>query len=127
MKDTGHFTGPVTPAAATILLPAYEAALEAAFADFGVPMKTLRQRSFGGEVYTQEVDLDGKHHPEAPPPWWLLGLLVRVIPSLRRTMRAAEAAMQKLEDYPRRWDSEWRAACAAASRWRREPAVRARS
>jgi rifampicin phosphotransferase len=113
MKDTGHFTGPVTPAAATILLPAYEAALEAAFADFGVPMKTLRQRPFGGEVYTQEVDLDGKHHPEAPPPWWLLGLLVRVIPSLRRTMRAAEAAMEKLEDYPRRWDNEWRAACAA--------------
>lgn len=112
-KDTGHFTGPVTPAAATILLPAYEAALEAAFADFGVPLKTLRQRSFGGEVYTQDVDLDGKHHPEAPPPWWLLGLLVRVIPSLRRTMRAAEAATAKLEDYPRRWEGEWRAACAA--------------
>jgi len=112
-KDTGHFTGPVTPAAATILLPAYEAALEAAFADFGVPMKTMRQRAFGGEVYTQEVDLDGKHHPEAPPPWWLLALLVRVLPSLRRTMRAAEAAMDKLEDYPRRWESEWRAQCAA--------------
>jgi phosphohistidine swiveling domain-containing protein len=113
MKDTGHYTGPVTPAAATILLPAYEAAIEAAFADFGVPMKTIRQRSFGGEVYTQDVDLDGKHHPGAPPPWWLLGLLVRVIPSLRRTMRAAEAATAKLEDYPRRWDAEWRASCAA--------------
>ncbi len=112
-KDTGHFTGPVTPAAATILLPAYEVAMEAAFADFGVPIKTIRQRSFGGEVYTQDVDLDGKHHPEAPPPWWLLGLLVRVIPSLRRTMRAAEAALAKLDDYPRRWESEWRAACAA--------------
>ena len=81
-------TGPVTPAAVSILLPAYEVAMEAAFADFGVPIKTIRQRSFGGEVYTQDVDLDGKHHPEAPPPWWLLGLLVRVIPSLRRTMRA---------------------------------------
>jgi phosphohistidine swiveling domain-containing protein len=112
-KDTGHFTGPVTPAAATILLPAYEVAMEAAFADFGVPIKTIRQRSFGGEVYTQDVDLDGKHHAEAPPPWWLLGLLVRVIPSLRRTMRAAEAALEKLESYPRRWESEWRPACAA--------------
>jgi rifampicin phosphotransferase len=113
MKDTGHFTGPVTPAAATILLPAYEAALEAALADFGVPMKTMRQRSFGGEVYTQDVDLDGEHHPGAPPPWWLLALLVRVIPSMRRTMRAAEAAMAKLEDYPRRWETEWRPACEA--------------
>ncbi|HVJ18813.1 MAG TPA: PEP/pyruvate-binding domain-containing protein [Polyangiaceae bacterium] len=112
-KDTGHFTGPVTPAAATILLPAYEVAMEAAFADFGVPIKTIRQRSFGGEVYTQDVDLDGKHHPEAPPPWWLLGVLVRVIPSLRRTMRAAEAAIAKLESYPRRWENEWRPACAA--------------
>jgi len=112
-KDTGHFTGPVTPAAATILLPAYEKVLEAALADFGVPMKTIHQRSFGGEVYTQDIDLDGKHHPGAPPPWWLLGLLVRVLPSLRRRMRAAEAAMAKLDEYPRRWDSEWRAACAA--------------
>jgi phosphohistidine swiveling domain-containing protein len=115
MKDTGHFTGPVTPAAATILLPAYEAALEAALADFGIPMKTMRQRSFGGEVYTQDVDLDGEHHPGTPPPWWLLAILVRVIPSLRRTMRAAEAAMGKLEEYPRRWDTEWRAAGAARS------------
>jgi len=112
-KDTGHFTGPVTPAAATILLPAYEKAMEAALADFGVPMKTIHQRSFGGEVYTQDIDLDGKHHPGAPPPWWLLGLLVRVLPSLRRTMRAADAAIAKLTEYPRRWDSEWRAACAA--------------
>jgi len=112
-KDTGHFTGPVTPAGVTILLPAYEKALEVAFADFGLPIKTIRQRSFGGEVYTQDIDLDGKHHPGAPPPWWLLGLLVRVLPSLRRTMRAAEAAMAKLDDYPRRWETEWRPACAA--------------
>ncbi len=112
-KDTGHFTGPVTPASATILLPAYEKAMEAALADFGIPMKTIHQRSFGGEVYTQDIDLDGKHHPGAPPPWWLLGLLVRVLPSLRRTMRAADAAIAKLTEYPRRWDSEWRVACAA--------------
>jgi pyruvate,water dikinase len=112
-KDTGHFTGPVTPAAATILLPAYEKAMETAFADFGVPIKTILQRSFGGEVYTQDLDLDGKHHPGAPPPWWLLGLLVRVLPSLRRTMRAAEGAQAKLVDYPRRWETEWRPACSA--------------
>jgi pyruvate,water dikinase len=113
MKDTGHFTGPVTPAAATMLLPAYEAALKAAFADFGLPLETIRQRSFGGEVYTQDVDPSGKHDPSAPPPWWLLGLVVRIIPSLRRRMRQAEKAIAKLTDYPQRWRDQWRDACAA--------------
>lgn len=113
MKDTSHFNGPVTVAGASILLPAYEDAFREAFADFGLPLETIRQRAFGGEVYTQDVELTGKHDPSPPPPWWVLAIVVRLMPSLRRRMRDAEAAIAKLESYPRLWNTRWRAECEA--------------
>ncbi len=111
MKDTSHFTGPVTPAGATILLPSYEAAFAQTFEEFGMPLETILQRSFGGEVYTQDVEVGGKHDPAAPPAWWVLALAVRLVPAMRRRMKAAEEAIPKLESYPRRWESSWRAEC----------------
>jgi pyruvate,water dikinase len=111
MKDTSHFAGPITPAGATILLPAYEAAFAHTFEEFGMPLDTILQRSFGGEVYTQEVDVGGKHDPSAPPPWWVLGIAVRLVPAMRRRMKAAEDAIPKLESYPRLWESAWRDEC----------------
>ena len=111
MKDTSHFAGPITPAGATILLPAYEAAFAQTFAEFGIPLETILQRSFGGEVYTQDVNVGGKHEPSAPPPWWVLAIAVRLVPAMRRRMKAAEDAIPKLESYPRRWESTWRNEC----------------
>jgi rifampicin phosphotransferase len=112
MRDVSHFTGPITPIGETILLPAYERALESTFETFGLPLKTIQQRAFGGEVYTQDLDATGKHDPAAPPPWWVLALAVRLHPVLRRRMKTAQAAMPKLEDLPRRWHEQWRAECA---------------
>ena len=111
MKDTSHFAGPITPAGATILLPAYEAAFAHTFEEFGIPLETILQRSFGGEVYTQDVDVGGRHDPSAPPPWWVLAIAVRLVPAMRRRMKAAEDAIPKLESYPRRWESTWRDEC----------------
>ena len=111
MRDTSHFTGPVTPIGETILLPAYEQALAYAFAEFGMPLETIRQRAFGGEVYTQDVDVGGKHDPSAPPPWWVLAVAVCVVPIMRRRMRAAKHALPKLDTYPELWESAWREAC----------------
>ena len=109
MKDTSHFAGPITPAGATILLPAYEAAFAHTFEEFGMPLETILQRSFGGEVYTQDVDVG--HDPSAPPPWRVLAIAVRLVPAMRRRMKAAEDAIPKLESYPRRWESTWRDEC----------------
>ena len=109
MKDTSHFAGPITPAGATILLPAYEAAFAHTFEEFGIPLETILQRSFGGEVYTQDVDVG--HDPSAPPPWRVLAIAVRLVPAMRRRMKAAEDAIPKLESYPRRWESTWRDEC----------------
>lgn len=112
VKDVSHFTGPVTPLGETVLLPAYEAALESVFAEFGLPLQTIRQRAFGGEVYTQDVDVTGRHDPGAPPPWWVLALAVRLHPALRARARRAAAAAAKLESYPHLWREAWRDACA---------------
>ena len=48
MKDTGHFSGPLTPMG-TSILPVPEAALSSACAEFGLPLDGIRMRSFGGE------------------------------------------------------------------------------
>lgn len=119
-KDVSHFTGPMSALGASVLLPVYEAAFEVAFRDFGIPLQTIRQRPFGGEVYTQDVDLSGEHDPGAPPPWWLLAVVVRVIPSARRRLKLAESGLTKLQEYPRLWESRWRDEC-----WKRIDAARA--
>ena len=114
MKDTGHFTGPMTPIGASILLPVYEAAVASGICrEYGLPMETIRMRSFGGEVYTQDVELGGKHNPGAPPPWWLIAIVFRVVPELRRCMKLVEQAIPKLEEQPRLWESQWRDECLA--------------
>jgi hypothetical protein len=51
---------------ASIILPVYETSTAVAIcAEFGLPLERIRQRSFGGEVYTQDVDVSGQHDPGA--------------------------------------------------------------
>ena len=61
-------------------------------------------RSFGGEVYTQDVELGGKHNPGAPPPWWVMTIVFRVVPGIRKSMKVTEQAIPKLEEHPRLWE-----------------------
>lgn len=112
VKDQSHFTGPVTPIAASILLPAYEIGIGGMFSKFGIPLQTIRNRSFGGEVYTQEVDASGQHDPSSAPPWWVLAIVFRLVPTLRRCNAVAANAQTLLEAFPRAWESTWRDACA---------------
>ncbi len=111
VKDTVHWSGPMTPAGASILLPVAESSFTKMSAEFGLPLETLRFRSFGGEVYSQEIEPGGKHNPGSPPPWWAGALAFRLLPPLRRIARAASEAMPKLEAYPRAWEESWREAC----------------
>jgi pyruvate,water dikinase len=111
VKDTTHWTGPITPAGASILLPALEQAFARVLPEFGIPLAAIRARSFGGEVYTQEVEPGGKHNPGAPPPWWVGAIAFRIVPTLRRLAKAAEGALPKVEAYPREWETSWRAEC----------------
>jgi phosphohistidine swiveling domain-containing protein len=113
VKDTTHWSGPITPAGASLLAPIVEGAFAGFLAEFGFPLEGMRPRSFGGEVYMQEIGPGGKHDPGAPPPWWVGAIAFRVVPSLRRIARAAESALPKLELYPRLWEQSWRAETTA--------------
>lgn len=108
IKDTTHWSGPMTPVGAAILLPSLETAFAKVFAEFGIPIEAIRPRSFGGEVYTQEIEPGGKHNPGSPPPWWAGAIAFRVVPPLRRLATTAEKALPKLESYPRAWEESWR-------------------
>lgn len=112
VKDTTHWTGPMTPVGSSILLPVLEQAFARFLPEFGLPLEAIRVRSFGGEVYMQEIEPGGKHNPGAPPPWWVGAVAFRLVPQLRRLAKAAEAALPKLEAYPREWERSWRAECA---------------
>ena len=103
MKDTTHWSAPMTPAGASILLPAIEAGLAEVLPEFGFPLERLALRTFGHEVYTQEIEVGGKHNPGSPPPWWAGAIAFRLVPPLRRLVQNAASARQKFESYPRAW------------------------
>ena len=62
-------------------------------------------RVIGHEFYVHiEPDDGGKN----PPPWWVLGIVARILPSLRRKLKIAQHAVDSglLESLPKRWRSE---------------------
>jgi len=113
VKDTIHWSGAMTPVGASVLLPLIETLLTEVLAEFGLPLERVRFRSLGGEVYTQEIEIGGKHNTGAPPPWWLGAIAFRCVPELRRLAATAERALPKLEAYPRAWEESWRAECSS--------------
>jgi pyruvate,water dikinase len=58
VKDTTHWTGPITPAGASILVPVLEQTFARFLPEFGFPLEAIRARSFGGEAYR------GRHQPD---------------------------------------------------------------
>lgn len=103
-KDTDHYAGPITPFG-TFNLEQYDVVLRGMIESWGLMPDALQMRAIGHEVYSHvEPDDGGK----APPPWWLLGIVARVLPSLRRRLKAAEQAVAegKLTTTPARWEAE---------------------
>ncbi|HZA36735.1 MAG TPA: PEP/pyruvate-binding domain-containing protein [Vicinamibacterales bacterium] len=113
MKDSIHWSGPMTPVGASILSPLVETMLAEVFAEFGVPLERMLVRPFGGEIYMQEIEIGGRHNTGAPPPWWLGAIAFRCVPPLRRVATTARQALPKLEAYPRAWEESWRAECTS--------------
>jgi predicted nucleotidyltransferase len=113
INDSIHWSGPMTPVGASILSPLVETMLAEVFAEFGVPLERMLMRSFGGEIYMQEIEIGGKHNSGPPPPWWLGAIAFRCVPPLRRVATTARQALPKLEAYPRAWEESWRAECSS--------------
>ena len=105
-KDTDHYAGPITPFGACIF-KLYDVVLAGMIERWGLMPDAVEMRGIGHEVYSHVAPDDGG---KAPPPWWLLGIVARVLPSLRRRLKAAERAVAegKFATVPARWEAEFR-------------------
>lgn len=107
-KDTSHFADPLTPIGASLYMAPLEGAIREMASTYGLLIDGVQFRSLGGEMYSRVLPPGGKDGPA--PPWWLMGLLLRVVPPLRAKVRAARTAVA--DDLPSRmlarWPAEWR-------------------
>lgn len=106
--DGGHYPTPISPMAASFYLPALEQGATEAFRDWGLLLERLENRVIGGRVYARIVPAGGKEGPA--PPWWLLGILARIVPPIRRQVKKAQRAFDtgRMESVIDRWWKEWR-------------------
>jgi hypothetical protein len=82
--------------------------------ELGSLIQTLQFIEIGGWVYSRIVPFGGRTDRPAPPPW-LIPILFRAVPSIRRRMRAAKAALES--DWAGRqidaWYGQWQVALGA--------------
>lgn len=107
-KDTSHLCEPLTPIAETMWVPPLEAAFRDVVSTFGLLIDGMDFRCFGGELYSHAIPPGGKEG--AAPPWWLMGLVSRLLPTFRRKVRTARHAVDTgVPDRTiDRWYDEWK-------------------
>ncbi|MCB9777075.1 MAG: hypothetical protein H6742_00760 [Alphaproteobacteria bacterium] len=106
-KDCAHYPGPISPFGATTYLTLYAHALRTMIAHYGLMPDEVEVVAIGHEVYTHAKP---DHGSSAPPPWWVLGVVARLVPSIRRKLARAQEVWDEglLERTPERWEQEWR-------------------
>jgi pyruvate,water dikinase len=109
LKEQNRYTEPMTVLGASVATAVVARGLSAVFARYGGLIARVECRSIGGEIYQRMVPIGG-HESAAPPPWWLLGVLVRTSPELRHRMREAHhnASPAAIADAIARWRNEQR-------------------
>jgi len=99
-KDAAHFPGPVCPfAASTHLNMKGERNL---MPEIGLVPDGFVAGVVGHEFYVHIEPDDGG---AKAPPWWVIGIAARLVPSLRRKMRRADEVVRSgyFDELPRRW------------------------
>ncbi|MEV6632637.1 PEP/pyruvate-binding domain-containing protein [Actinoplanes sp. NPDC051470] len=108
-REASHAPLPWTPFTRE-LLTARAPAIAAMCADFGFLLERVDLRDIGGWEYVRLVPLGGRDR--RPPPDLLVGLLARLVPAVRRRVRACVDAYRT--DLPARhitaWYDQWQPA-----------------
>ncbi|MQB01364.1 MAG: hypothetical protein GEU78_13910 [Actinobacteria bacterium] len=116
-RDAFHEPVPISSFGKVMLTEQVLKVLPSVFAEFGVLIDRPEAAVIGGWMYNRLVPVGappaerrgGRGRPSAPPRW-LLRILMRVHPAIRRRTRAARRAIAS--DLPhtviRRWNEEWR-------------------
>jgi rifampicin phosphotransferase len=107
IKDVEHYPEGFTAFGASLGGPWVSEGLSSMLVSWGGLLDRMEHRIIGGETYVRPVPPGGREG--APPPWWLLGLIVRVAPLLRRRMRTAARMMRPevFAEQARAWQTVW--------------------
>jgi len=112
-RDDFHEPLPLSPFGRVLLLEQIIKNFPVACAEFGILVERIEPAFIGGWIYSQVVPV-GAPPPgrsrSGPPPRWMLRIVMRLHPAIRRRVRAARMAIAS--DLPaiviRRWADEWR-------------------
>ena len=106
-RESGHAPKPWTPMQGSVFFAARNDGMRTMFATFGFLVETLEFREIGGWDYARLVPLGGKDRKA--PPAWLMPLLIRAVPAMRRRIRTAVAAARDdaAGRLVQRWYGEW--------------------
>jgi len=107
-REATHFPEPLSPMLRSAVLPEHEKALYRSMKKNSMPIEGVQFREIGGWLYQRMVPLGGKDR--APPPAWLMPLLIRLEPSLRKRVKGLVNFVKT--DKPgrdvERWYNEWK-------------------
>jgi rifampicin phosphotransferase len=90
-RNDHHTT--LSPMAFGLFCEAYDGAMARALAKFAVPVREVRSVRIGGHLYTR-IAVEGDDAKGTPPPW-LLWIVSRLAPSMRRMNRQAAAVFDE--------------------------------
>lgn len=95
-----NYAHPVRELEFSVWAPRLEQTATDVFAEVGAPIETMAHRRIGGWMYGRVVPpMDQGRDDQAAPPAWLFGLMLRVVPPIRRRLaRAAEVWASDLGD-----------------------------
>jgi rifampicin phosphotransferase len=107
-REASHAPRPWTPMSLSVAFgDPRNRAFRRLFAEFGLLAETYEARQIGGWEYSRLVPLGGKDR--AAPPKFLMPLLIRLVPAMRRRIASSVAAIRT--DKPcnliKQWYEEW--------------------
>ena len=104
-RDASHFPQAVYPMSQMLMAP-IRAAVKRWVDEYGFLMDGLELREIGGWMYQRLVPLGGK---DRPPPMWLMRLMVRLVPAIRKRVNMSVAAIRadKPSYFIERWHDVW--------------------
>ena len=107
-REASHAPKPWTPMSLSVAFgDPRNQAFRRLFSEFGLLADALEMRQIGGWEYSRLVPLGGKDRPA--PPAFLMPLLIRLVPEMRRRIARAVAAIRfdKPGRFIERWYEEW--------------------
>jgi pyruvate,water dikinase len=111
-RELAHCPYPLSPLFRTIVLPNHERAITDSMDTYSILIGGVLFREIGGWLYTRVIPLGGSEETpdRSPPPAWLMPILVRLVPSIRKRVKGLvkvyreDLAAKNVE----RWYDEWK-------------------